>query len=84
MTAPAAPLNAGALLRLTQAASVQFIRPMWFRLIRVLPWTTYHGWVWLDGYQLDSAGDAVGRRQVFVQHSGLHPVEPSPDVIGPP
>ncbi|WP_431973265.1 hypothetical protein [Micromonospora haikouensis] len=36
----------------TLAASVQFVRPIFFRVIRVHDdWHTYHGWLWLDGYQ---------------------------------
>ncbi|WP_341483433.1 hypothetical protein [Micromonospora cathayae] len=64
-------LRAGDLLYVTQAASVQFTRPVAFRLIRVLDRPTYDGWVWLDGYQLDTAGDAVARRSIFVQPAGL-------------
>jgi hypothetical protein len=42
-----------------------------FRVIRVHDWQTADGWAWLDGYQLDSAGDAVERRSIFVQLRGL-------------
>jgi hypothetical protein len=44
---------------------------MMFRVIRVLDWQTYDGWTWLDGYQLDTGGDAVERRSIFVQIDGL-------------
>ncbi|MGW1062349.1 hypothetical protein [Micromonospora rubida] len=65
-------LRAGMLLHLTSAASPQFVRPVFFRLIRVhADWITYHGWIWLDGYQLDAKGDAVARRSLFVQEAGL-------------
>ncbi|MEU3453097.1 hypothetical protein ABZ671_05780 [Micromonospora sp. NPDC006766] len=64
-------LRAGDLLRIDRAASVQFVEPMLFRLIRVLDWVTYDGWVWLDGYQLNAKGDAVARRSIFVQKAGL-------------
>jgi hypothetical protein len=57
----------------TREASVQFIEPLLFRVIRVHDWPTYDGWVWLDGYQLNSAGDAVERRSIFVQVNGLQP-----------
>jgi hypothetical protein len=57
----------------TRAASVQFVEPMLFRVIRVHDWQTYEGWVWLDGYQLNAAGEAVARRSIFVQLSGLLP-----------
>lgn len=59
-------------LWISGAASVQFsAKPFRFRVIRVHPWSTYHGWVWLDGYQLNSVGDAIERRSIFVQHDGL-------------
>jgi hypothetical protein len=66
--------QAGDILHVTREASVQFIRPMMFRVIRVHDWPTYEGWMWLDGYQLNSAGDAVERRSIFVQHAGLRAV----------
>lgn len=69
---PGPPLRAGDLLQVTAAASVQFtVRPIVFRLIRVLDRPTFDGWVWLDGYQLDGRGDAVARRSIFVQPAGL-------------
>ncbi|QLQ37908.1 hypothetical protein [Micromonospora robiginosa] len=68
-----AELRSGALLLVSRAASVQFVKPFHFRLIRVLDWTTYDGWNWLDGYQLDERGDAVARRSIFVLRSGLRP-----------
>lgn len=63
--------RAGDVLRVTKAASVQFLEPMLFRVIRVHDWPTYDGWAWLDGYQLNAAGDAVERRSIFVQLKGL-------------
>jgi hypothetical protein len=60
-------------LRVTKAASVQFSQPIVFRVIRVHEWKTYDGWAWLDGYQLNSAGDAVERRSIFVRLDGLQP-----------
>ena len=63
--------RSGDVLRVTRAASVQFAEPLLFRVIRVLDWPTYDGWAWLDGYQLNSAGDAVERRSIFVQVAGL-------------
>jgi hypothetical protein len=65
--------RAGDVLRVTKAASVQFLEPMLFRVIRVHDWPTYDGWAWLDGYQLNGAGDAVERRSIFVQFKGLQP-----------
>jgi hypothetical protein len=63
--------RSGDVLRVTKTASVQFLEPMLFRVIRVHDWQTYDGWAWLDGYQLDSSGDAVERRSIFVQVNGL-------------
>ncbi|WP_431918411.1 hypothetical protein [Micromonospora wenchangensis] len=72
-------MRAGDLVYVTSAASVQFLRPIRLRVIRVLDWPTYDGWVWLEGYQLDAAGDAVSRRKVFVRPAGLTaPPEPAP------
>ncbi|MFI6128071.1 hypothetical protein [Micromonospora sp. NPDC051141] len=66
-------LKPGVLLLVGGAAGVQFARPFHFRLIRVLDWSTYDGWTWLDGYQLDEQGDAVARRSIFVKQCGLRP-----------
>jgi hypothetical protein len=49
---------------------------MLFRVIRVHDWSTYNGWAWLDGYELNSVGDAVERRSIFVQLDGLQPAQP--------
>ena len=74
----AAELKAGDLLHITRAASVQFVRPFHFRLIRVMTdRITYDGWVWLEGYQLDERGDAVARRELFVQPAGLRKLSPT-------
>ncbi|MFF3867316.1 hypothetical protein ACH4T9_21500 [Micromonospora sp. NPDC020750] len=65
-------LKAGDVLYITAVCSVQFVRPMMFRLIKVrTDLITYDGWVWLDGYQLDAKGEAVARREIFVQPAGL-------------
>jgi hypothetical protein len=71
--------RSGDVLHVTRAASVQFIEPMFFRVIRVHDWPTYDGWVWLDGYELNPAGEAVDRRSIFVQLAGLRQV-PGPEV----
>jgi hypothetical protein len=68
--------RSGDVLRVSRAASVQFIEPMLFRVIRVHDWQTIDGWAWLDGYQLDATGDAVERRSIFVQVSGLQRAQP--------
>jgi hypothetical protein len=61
-------------------ASVQFSAQsaITLRVIHVHQRPTYHGWCWLDGYQLDANGDAVERREIFVQTAGLVRVGPSP------
>jgi hypothetical protein len=55
----------------TREASVQFAAPLLFRVIRVHDWSTYDGWAWLDGYELNPAGEAIDRRSIFVQVNGL-------------
>jgi hypothetical protein len=67
--------RAGDILHVTREASVQFLTPIFFRVIRVHDWPTYDGWLWLDGYQLNAVGDAVDRRSIFVQSSGLRAVQ---------
>lgn len=62
--------RSGDVLRVTRAASVQFTQPMMFRVIRVQD-SACDGWAWLDGYELDSAGEAVARRSIFVRLHGL-------------
>jgi hypothetical protein len=64
----------------TRAASVQFVEPILFRVIRAHDWPTYAGWVWLDGYELNATGDAVERRSIFVQVDGLCQVPTGPDI----
>lgn len=70
--------RAGDILHVTREASVQFVTPLLFRVIRVHDWPTYDGWLWLDGYQLNGAGDAVERRSIFVQQDGLQAVRTNP------
>ena len=72
--------RAGDVIRVTKDASVQFIHPLLFRVIRVHDWPTYDGWAWLDGYELNAAGDAVERRSIFVQVKGLQPGRIGPSV----
>jgi hypothetical protein len=70
--------RSGDVLRVTRAASVQFTTPMLFRVIRIHDWSTYNGWAWLDGYELNGAGDAVERRSIFVQLDGLQQAQAAP------
>lgn len=70
--------RAGDVLHVTRAASVQFFRPILFRVIRVLDLPTFDGWLWLDGYELNATGEAVSRRSIFVQRVGLQCVQAAP------
>lgn len=72
--------HSGDVVIISRAASVQFTSMFNFRVIRVLPWSTYDGWCWLEGYVLDPAGNAVERRRLFVQTSGLLHPEASPNL----
>jgi hypothetical protein len=66
--------RSGEVLVLGREASVQFAGASAIRLrvIHVDDRPTYPGWCWLDGYQLDTRGEAVQRRSVFVRLAGLH------------
>lgn len=67
--------RSGDIVWVDKNASVQFVaHPILFRVIRVLDEetrNTYTGWAWLDGYQLGPTGDAVERREIFIQPAGL-------------
>ncbi|MDG4781425.1 hypothetical protein O7614_17375 [Micromonospora sp. WMMD961] len=64
--------RAGDVVLLTDAASVQFRRPIVVRVIREIPDRyTYDGWLWLDAYQLNAKGEAVARRELFVMRAGV-------------
>nr|WP_231394216.1 hypothetical protein [Micromonospora vinacea] len=56
-------------------ASVQFAgdRALTFRVVSVCDRPTYEGWVWLTGYVLNRRGNAIAKREVFVQLAGLRP-----------
>ena len=72
--------RAGQVLHVGREASLQFeLNPLLFRVIRVMDLSTYDGWIWLDGYQLNELGDAVERRSIFVQLAGLRQVGTAPD-----
>ncbi|WP_326552144.1 hypothetical protein [Micromonospora sp. NBC_01813] len=63
----------GDVLHIGAQASVQFAgtRSLILRVTAVRKKPTYEGWCWLTGYVLDLHGDAVERREVFVQRAGL-------------
>ena len=67
-------LQPGDVVHVGGEASVQFQgdRSMTFRVIRIDPRSTYDGWMWLEGYVLGPAGNALQRRRIFVQRAGLH------------
>jgi hypothetical protein len=75
-------LQPGEVLHVGEEASVQFAGPceLTFRVIRVDPRSTYDGWIWLEGYVLDPAGNAIQRRRIFVRQNGLRPagIDPFP------
>lgn len=76
--------KSGDVVYLTRAASVQFIEPIFFRVIRVLDdWVTYDGWMWLDGYQLNTAGEATERRSLFVLIGGVRRMPAKSDDLRP-
>jgi len=64
-------IRSGTTYRVTRACSPQFEHPILFRVIREHKWSTYEGWTWLDGYQVNDAGEAVERRSIFVMPVGL-------------
>ena len=64
---------------LTRAASPQFAKPITVRVIRErTDRRTYHGWTWIEAYQLDGRGDATERRELFVMSAGLVRARPTP------
>ncbi|MEV0003896.1 hypothetical protein AB0H28_16620 [Micromonospora sp. NPDC050980] len=66
------PIRAGDFLRLDRAASVQFCRPITVRVIReITDRRTFDGWAWIEVYELNDRGDAVAKRELFVQPAGL-------------
>ncbi|MFG1649832.1 hypothetical protein ACGFIE_07880 [Micromonospora sp. NPDC049275] len=65
-------IRVGDVLYLTRAASPQFVRPLTLRVVRELTDRhTYHGWTWVEGYELDPGGLAVAKRELFVLRDGL-------------
>ncbi|GAB3185893.1 hypothetical protein FHX75_13499 [Micromonospora palomenae] len=69
---PAPTFRTGDLLHLTRAASVQFSRPIVVRVIRELTDRhPYHGWSWIEAYELDARGTAVAKRELFVLLNGV-------------
>lgn len=75
----------GDVVYVNRQASVQFggDRALVFRVIKVSDQPTYYGWIWLTGYVLDEAGNALDRREIFVQHGGLQRAAPPPARVRP-
>lgn len=75
----------GEVVVIDRHASVQFVGQRFpFRVIGVhVHGSTPTGWIWLDGYQLDTTGDAVERRRLLVQPAGLRPAQAKPRNAGP-
>ncbi|MEU4419155.1 hypothetical protein AB0F81_00890 [Actinoplanes sp. NPDC024001] len=73
---PHVVLRPGDVVQVSAEASVQFSgdRGLLFRIIRVDPRVTYDGWLWLDGYVIGPAGNAMQRRRIFVKRDGLRTV----------
>ncbi|WP_243706144.1 hypothetical protein [Micromonospora sp. KC721] len=63
----------GDLLIVDGAASVQFAgnRALRLRVVSVGADEPYPGWLWLTGYVLDRRDQAVAKREIYVQLSGL-------------
>ncbi|MEU4645086.1 hypothetical protein [Micromonospora sp. NPDC023814] len=72
MTARPSP---GDLLVVDGRASVQFAgeRALTFRVVSVSDQPTYAGWIWLTGYVLNRRGEAIDKREIYVQLAGLWP-----------
>ncbi|MFG1955130.1 hypothetical protein [Micromonospora sp. NPDC048830] len=77
-------IKAGDVLHLTRAASPQFVRPIFVRVIRELgDRHTYHGWTWILAYELNGRGDATRQRELFVRREGLSWPAPAPQPATP-
>ncbi|WP_433345932.1 hypothetical protein [Micromonospora sp. CA-111912] len=80
----ARPIHPGDVLHLTRAASPQFVKPITIRVIREMKnQHTYHGWTWIEAYELNAAGDAVAKRELFVLREGLHRLAAAPRQAAP-
>lgn len=72
-------MTAGDLVHLTRAASPQFVRPITVRIIRELTDRhTYHGWTWIEAYELGTDGNARAKRELFVLREGANLVSAGP------
>jgi hypothetical protein len=78
-------LQPGDLLVVDGRASVQFAgdRALLLRVTAVSTAPTYHGWVWLTGYVVTETGQAIEKREIYVQLAGLRPGRLRPDRSAP-
>ena len=77
MPATAGIPHVGDVVFVGRAASVQFTgRGFNLRVIEVVPPAAYSEFCWLYGYQLDPAGNATDRRDIYVRFTGLRPARP--------
>ena len=72
------PPKPGDVVYVDKSASVQFAgaKGFNFRVVRVDDKPTYEGWAWINGYVLNTKGDAVAKRDIFVRPDGLKPATP--------
>lgn len=68
----------GSVVLVDADCSVQFTGPraLRVRVMSVDDRTNYPGWVWLTGYVLGPTGQAVDKRQLYVQAAGLKLITP--------
>ncbi|WFE32070.1 hypothetical protein [Micromonospora sp. WMMD975] len=72
MPATTGLIKGGDVLHLTRSASVQFVRPIIVRVIReIADRPCFDGWTWIEAYELDAKGEAIAKRELFVQPAGL-------------
>ncbi len=70
-------IKTGDVLKLDGRAGILYkIRPIHVRVIKTLEPTVSYDGEWIDAYELDDDGNAVERRDLFVQPSGVELVDP--------
>ncbi|MEU8422572.1 hypothetical protein AB0C15_17030 [Micromonospora sp. NPDC048835] len=70
---------AGDVVRLTRAASPQFVRPIVVRVARELTDRRKpYGWLWLEGYELDPHRGTGAKRELFVMRAGVDLIAQAP------
>jgi hypothetical protein len=51
-------------------------RQLHVRVVSVDARPTYPGWIWLTGYVLGPKGDAIDKRELYVQAAGVRVIAP--------